>query len=197
MRIDTLGLARLAGRLQAKLWHRERECRGRKCSVPARFGPSIREPVVFFRALVICVQKPCGRMNAMVEDDDIYWSKAEESLAGAVSEYANRRYNNMANRCYYGCFQAAIVALRAAGLVPPSRQAVWSHEQAQAVFAGELIARRKVYPAELRDVLSRLYLLREAADYKEDLVSELQARRALQRTRAFLAAVRAQGRTMQ
>ncbi len=131
-------------------------------------------------------------MHAMAEVEDIYFSKAEESLAGAASEYANGRYNNMANRCYYCCFQAAVAALRAAGLVPPARQAAWSHEQAQALFARELIPRRKVYQAELRDVLPRLYLSREAADYKEDLVSELQARRALQRARVFLAAIRSQ-----
>jgi hypothetical protein len=32
----------------------------------------------------------------------------------------------------------------------------------------------------------RVYLLREAADYKRDLVSEVQAARALQRARAFI-----------
>jgi uncharacterized protein (UPF0332 family) len=32
---------------------------------------------------------------------DIYLFKAEESLAGAVSEYASRRYDNCANRAYY------------------------------------------------------------------------------------------------
>jgi len=129
----------------------------------------------------------------MTEEDDLYLSKAEESLAGAVGEFSNGRYNNCANRCYYGCFQAAVSTLRYAGLVPPNRQAMWSHEQVQALFARELITRRKVYSSELRDVLPRLYMLRETADYKEDLVSELQAGRALQRTRAFLQAIRTRG----
>ena len=57
-------------------------------------------------------------MNTMMEVEDLYLSKAEESLAGAVSEFANSRYNNCANRCYYGCFQAAVSALYSAGLDP-------------------------------------------------------------------------------
>jgi uncharacterized protein (UPF0332 family) len=129
----------------------------------------------------------------MTETEDVYLSKAEESLAGAVSEFANRRFNNCANRCYYGCFQAAVSALRDAGLAPSGERATWSHEQIQATFSRELIRRRKLIGSEFRDVLPRLYLVREAADYKEDLVSEIQAARALQRARGFLQAVRKQG----
>lgn len=131
----------------------------------------------------------------MIEADDIYLVKAEESLAGAVSEYANGRYNNCANRCYYSCFQAAIMALQDAGLAPSGARATWSHEQVQALFAGELIRRRKLYNADLRDVLSRLYILREAADYRRDLVSEIQAARAIQRMRAFVQAIQKRGGT--
>jgi uncharacterized protein (UPF0332 family) len=125
----------------------------------------------------------------MLERDDIYFDKAEESLAGAVSEYANGRYNNCANRCYYGCFQAAVAALQAAGISPTGRHNTWGHDQIQAAFARELIMRRKLYPSSLRDILPRVYLLREAADYKRDLVSETQASRALQRARSFLHSV--------
>ncbi len=117
---------------------------------------------------------------------DVYRDKAGESLAGAASEFANGRYNNCANRCYYSCFQAAVYALHVAGIVPSGRRAVWGHDQLQSTFARELIQRRKAYPSSLRDVLPRLYLVREAADYKRELVSEVQAGRALQRTRAFL-----------
>ncbi len=129
----------------------------------------------------------------MIEVEDVYLSKAEESLAGAVSEFANSRYNNCANRCYYGCFQAAVFALHNPGLGPSGERATWSHEQIQAIFSRELIGRRKVYMSELRDVLPRLYLLREAADYKQDLVSEIQAARGLQRARGFLQAIRKRG----
>ena len=37
-----------------------------------------------------------------------YLDKAAESLAGAASEFVNRRYNNCANRAYYACFQSAV-----------------------------------------------------------------------------------------
>jgi len=40
----------------------------------------------------------------------VFLAKAEESLAGAESEFVNGRYNNCANRCYYASFQAAIAA---------------------------------------------------------------------------------------
>ncbi len=129
----------------------------------------------------------------MNERDDIYRDKAEESLAGAVSEYANGRYNNCANRCYYSCFQAAVSALQEAGITPTGSRAAWGHDQLQATFARELIQRRKVYPASLRDALPRVYLIREAADYKRELVSETQAGRALQRSRTFLQAIRGRG----
>ena len=127
--------------------------------------------------------------RAMTEQDTIYHDKAAESLAGAVSEYTNGRYNNCANRCYYSCFQAAVYALQKAGIPSTGTRATWGHDQLQATFARELINRRKVYPSALRDVLPRVYLLREAADYKRDVVSDVQAARALHRTRTFLQAI--------
>ena len=51
-------------------------------------------------------------------ETDTYREKADESLAGAVSEFANGRYNNCANRCYYSCFLAAVHALVTAGIRP-------------------------------------------------------------------------------
>jgi len=48
----------------------------------------------------------------MSELSQLYLIKAEESLLGAESEFTHgRRYNNVANRCYYACFQAAVAAL--------------------------------------------------------------------------------------
>ena len=46
-----------------------------------------------------------GMKQPVEEIAAIFLAKAEESLAGAESEYANGRYNNCANRCYYACFQ--------------------------------------------------------------------------------------------
>jgi hypothetical protein len=54
---------------------------------------------------------------------------------------------------------------------------------------GELINRRKVFPPELRDTLTRLASLREAADYTHDVGSETQASRALHRTRTFVGVI--------
>ena len=88
-------------------------------------------------------------------------SKAQECLGGARSEFANRRYDNVANRAYYGAFNAAIVSLIRTGIV---RQA-WSHDQVQALFAGELINRRKVFPAAMRRVLCDLSDTRLQGDY--------------------------------
>src|SRR3990172_10237917 len=95
---------------------------------------------------------------------EIYLLKAEESLAGAESEFINGRYNNTANRCYYACFQAAIAALLQEGFEPAGGQ--WSHEFVPARFVGDLINRRHLYPTDLRDVLERTYAVLETADYK-------------------------------
>ena len=66
----------------------------------------------------------------------------------------------------------------------------WGHDTVQAQFVGELINRRKQYPADLRDTFERLFLLRQTADYSVNLVSEIQAARSLRRARTFVAAVR-------
>jgi uncharacterized protein (UPF0332 family) len=120
----------------------------------------------------------------------IYLAKAEESLRTAESEFANGRYNSCANRCYYGCFQAAIAALLAEGI---RARGQWSHEFVQGQFVGVLINQRHLYDRELRRVLSDNQNLREKADYRPELVSPIQASRALRRTRTFVAAVRQRG----
>jgi uncharacterized protein (UPF0332 family) len=127
----------------------------------------------------------------MIDQDSIFLAKARESLAGAESEFVNGRYNNCANRCYYACFHAAVHALEELAIRP--RADAWSHEGLQATFVGELINRRKVYPAELRDVLMRTQALRNTADYEPHWVTETQATRALRRTRTFVEALEGGG----
>ena len=112
----------------------------------------------------------------------VFLSKAEESLAGAESEFANERYHNCANRCYYACFQAAIAALIQADIGPRSPRGQWGHDFVQAEFIGQLINRRKIYPASLRDVLERTYTLRQVADYQAEFITERQAVRDAGRT---------------
>ena len=59
----------------------------------------------------------------------------------------------------------------------------------QGEFVGQLINRRKLYSADLRDVLERTFSLRQTADYRSDQVTEVQASRALRRTRALVEAI--------
>jgi uncharacterized protein (UPF0332 family) len=56
----------------------------------------------------------------------IYLVKAEESLLGAESEFAIRRYQNCANREYYACYQAGVAALLQAGIRPSGSR--WGHD---------------------------------------------------------------------
>jgi uncharacterized protein (UPF0332 family) len=123
------------------------------------------------------------------ELDKIWRDKAEENLEAAESELANGRYNSCANRCYYACFQAAIFALVRAGIRPRGRTQQWGHEFVQAEFAGQLITRRKLYPAPLRNTLPENYALRATADYTRDHVTEVRAARAVTRTERFLEAI--------
>jgi uncharacterized protein (UPF0332 family) len=132
-------------------------------------------------------------MSLMLEADSIFLDKAEESFIGAESEHANGRYNNVANRCYYACFQAAIHALMQAGIQPPGRRDEWGHDFVQAQFNGQLIHRRKLYPATLRTTLAETYALREVGDYKRERVPERRSAQAVRRAQAFLEAVRQGG----
>lgn len=124
-----------------------------------------------------------------MEGDDIYLRKAQEALAGAQSELVNGRCNNVANRAYYACFQAAVQALHDAGIQSHATDAQWKHDALQATFARELIARHKLYPGELRSVLVRNHELRVMADYERHAVTATQATRAIGRAEAFLFAV--------
>ena len=125
----------------------------------------------------------------MIERESIFLAKAEESLAGAESEFINDRYNNSANRAYFACFQAAIHALISAGIRSPAATEQWGHDFVQARFVGDLINRRKRYPAELRTALEQNFRLRAAADYGYDRVTEVRAARAVRRAEVFVAAV--------
>ena len=125
----------------------------------------------------------------MVTDHLAYLEKAIESLAGAESEFANRRYNNCANRCHYAMFQAAVAALIVAGIRPVNVKGQWDHDFVQARFSGVLIARRKLYPSSLASSLSKAALKRLLADYEIVAVSRVAAERTLQMARLFVSTV--------
>ncbi len=118
-----------------------------------------------------------------------YLHKAIESLAGAESEFANRRYNNCANRCYYAMFQAAVAALIAAGIRPVNVREQWGHDFVQAQFSGMLIGRRKLYPSDLSPLLSDVSRRRMTADYEIVATSQTVAERTLQKAKAFVSTV--------
>lgn len=122
-----------------------------------------------------------------------FLEKAEESLAGAASEHANGRFSNCANRAYYAVFQAAIEALQRIGIGPSLRDRQWRHDAVRAQFSEQLINRRKLYPAALRETLERGAHLRVRADYSTEKVTAGDARRALRRSQEFVEAVRSQG----
>ena len=126
----------------------------------------------------------------MEQNITIYVAKATESLLTAESEFVNGRYNSCANRCYYACFQAAIAALLREGIRPHGQ---WSHAFVQAQFVGVLINQRKRYDPQLRRVLLDNQSLRHQADYRPELVTAAQARRALRRSRLFVTAVQQRG----
>lgn len=127
-----------------------------------------------------------------VESGALFLRKAHESLAGADSELAYRRYNNSANRAYYAAFQAAIAALVRAGVWPPGGGSEWGHAFVAAQL-DTLINRRKLYRVEYRGILVRNRDLRRRADYTNDAVTQTEANRAFQRTTAFVGAVRTGG----
>ncbi|HXG23224.1 MAG TPA: HEPN domain-containing protein [Chthonomonadales bacterium] len=87
--------------------------------------------------------------------------RARESLRAAQLCVQEGLVNSAASRAYYAMFQAAQVAMAAAG----SPQSEWSHQGLQASFVIELIHRRKTYPAVFSDYLSYSLGLRRAADY--------------------------------
>lgn len=103
----------------------------------------------------------------MNQDVTLFREKATESLAGAESEFVNRRHNNCANQAYYACFHAAVYALGVAGITSRSGPPTWPHDALQASFVQELILRRKVYPSSLRDTLERGHILRIAGRLSE------------------------------
>ncbi len=130
-------------------------------------------------------------MLSPMNDATIFLAKAEASLAGAERELQQGRFDNCANRSYYACFQAAVAALIQAGFGPSGKDGDWSHSAVQTLFVGELINRGKRYPASIRSTLVHNMRLRHDGDYSTANVGEVQARRAVSRSRDFVAAVRA------
>ena len=117
--------------------------------------------------------------------DSMTLDRAQESLQAAELCAREGFINSAASRAYYAMFQAAQVALQAAGFTGEE----WSHAGLQATFTSELIHRRKLYRAIFRDYLTVGLRLRNAADYGDAGVSAKVTRRLLHRATAFLSVV--------
>jgi uncharacterized protein (UPF0332 family) len=104
--------------------------------------------------------------------------------------------NSCARSAYCACFHAAIAALLHAGLTAPEPARGWGHDWVHASFVGQLIQRRKLYPANLRRILPDLLALRHKGDYRATHVSQREAQRAVHIAQALVQAVTAyiQGR---
>jgi uncharacterized protein (UPF0332 family) len=119
---------------------------------------------------------------------EAYITKAKESLASAASDLASGRFNSCASRAYFASFQAAVSALIREGVLP-ANAATHPHATIHAQFASQLVNRRKIYPAHLRDTLGRLMPLRHEADYDATDISGLRASRGLERATEFVNAI--------
>jgi len=111
--------------------------------------------------------------------------KAMESLQAAESCLALALSNSCASRCYYAMFQAAVVALQAAGF----HRDAWSHAALQATFTNEMIQRRKIYPRQLAEYLNRGLFWRNIADYDDGEISQRRAKQLLAWATVFITKV--------
>jgi uncharacterized protein (UPF0332 family) len=116
-----------------------------------------------------------------------YLTKSLENLTVAQWAYDNGHYNASANRAYYAVFQAALAALANVSVITVEERV--SHERVQALFARELINRRKLYPSDLKSHLLDLHKVRETADYKMAKVSAKESSRQLKKAKEFVQAV--------
>lgn len=106
-----------------------------------------------------------------------YWLKAKENLEMAALAYQNKKYNVSASRAYYAAFLACIVALiRFTDFRAKDNE--WQHGQVQAELNRQLIMRRKLLPSDLGRTPMDLMELRHVADYKPQLVTAREAKRA-------------------
>jgi|SRR5262249_47526992 uncharacterized protein (UPF0332 family) len=111
--------------------------------------------------------------------------KAWESLQAAESCLTLELFSSCASRCYYAMFQAAVVALEAAGF----HRDAWSHTALQATFTNELIHRRKIYPRRLAEDLNRALFWRNIADYGDAEISQRRAKQLVEWAKAFVTKV--------
>ena len=122
-------------------------------------------------------------------DVAIYLAKAEQCLAGAALAVAHGQYNNAANRAYYAAFQAAIAALRTAG-VEPATPRYWSHDFVLREYCSRLARPHGDYSPRSAAAFKALQDERLKADYEVELLTPVSGERALALAQEFVQAVR-------
>ena len=111
--------------------------------------------------------------------------RAQESLRAATLCLDAGLLNSATSRAFYAMFQSAQVALDRVGV----SRSTWSHPALQAALATELIHRRKLLSAQLRDYLSSGLAVRHAADYGPAGIGLKVAQRIVRRAGEFVTAV--------
>jgi uncharacterized protein (UPF0332 family) len=124
-------------------------------------------------------------------DAAVYLAKAKQCLAGAELAVAHGQYNNAANRAYYAAFQAAVAALTAAGIEPPTPR-YWAHDFVLHEYSRRLAHAGGGYAPSSGGVLKALLDERLKADYEVELIGRASGERALALAREFVDAVRQQ-----
>jgi len=122
-------------------------------------------------------------------DAAIYLAKAEQCLAGAALAVAHGQYNNAANRAYYAAFQAAIAALGATGVEPPTPR-YWAHDFVLREYCCRLAHEGGAYSPSSAATFKALLDERLKADYEVELIGRASGERALALARQFVATVR-------
>jgi uncharacterized protein (UPF0332 family) len=144
---------------------------------------------VCFAGLRRIIHLAADTKGAPVEAAWTYLTTVVERLTSARIDVAAARNHSWANRAYYGCVQAAVGALLAAGIRPASPRGTWRHACVQSPLNGLLIIRRQRYPAALRRVLRDTRAVRENADYTPASGSARVASWGLQAAQAFVRAI--------
>ena len=114
--------------------------------------------------------------------------KAQTNLQAAEICHRQGLFDPGVSRAYYSVFHAAIAALMHIGKSSTGRES-WGHNQVQAEFNRHLIARRKVFPAELGRIPSDLLNYRHVADYRRISIGQKVAGRCLEKAQRFVSAV--------
>ncbi len=111
-----------------------------------------------------------------------FLQKAEENLQAAHLLLENGLYNAATNRAYYAAFQEAVFALESFGV----QSGTLTHISVQALFNGELVNRRKIFPARVRSFLVELQYNRNKADYETTHISKTVAARQFAKAKEFV-----------